>query len=235
MLTPGAEAMVVTALPSPRTGRRQRRLTARTVHSLLVGVLKVMLPALAVGLVLMLVVWSQISPNDDHIRIGLTELAPEDIDSVNVVNARYEGMDKKHRPFTVTAVRATQVDRKSDILDLTGPKADMTTESGAWLAVSADTGRYARKADVLDLKGSVSLFHDRGFEFHARSVRVNLKESTAVSDEPVEGQGPNGQLTAQGFEVSRGGDRILFTGRSKLVIFPDSGDGPAELPADFSE
>ncbi|MBX6320725.1 MAG: LPS export ABC transporter periplasmic protein LptC [Rhodospirillaceae bacterium] len=228
--------MTVTALSSPRPQRRtRRRLAARGGHSLLVGVLKVLLPSIAVGLIVMLVVWSQINPNEDHIRIGLTELAPEDIDSVNVVNARYEGVDKKHRPFTVTASRATQVDKQADIVDLTDPKADMTTESGAWLAVSAKSGRYARKADLLDLKGSVSLYHDRGFEFHARSVRVNLKDSTAVSDEPVEGQGPNGQLTAQGLEVRQGGDRILFTGRSKLVIFPDSGDGPAKLPVDLVE
>jgi hypothetical protein len=58
-----------------------------------------------------------------------------------------------------------------------------------------------------------------------------------VSYEPVNGQGPNGELTAQGLEISQGGDRILFTGRSKLVIYPKSESDPeaAKLPGDVSE
>jgi lipopolysaccharide export system protein LptC len=229
--------MASTALPSiPRQSRR-RRLTPRSRHSLYVSVLKILLPSVAVGLVLLLVVWSQLNMDRGHFVIGTADIAPDDIDSVNVVNARYEGIDKKNRPFTVTATHATQVDEQADILDLTDPKADITTESGAWLQVSSRTGRYARKADLLDLHEDVALFHDKGFEFHARSVRVNLNDSTAVSYEPVNGQGPNGELTAQGLEISQGGDRILFTGRSKLVIYPKSESDPeaAKLPGDVSE
>ena len=228
--------MVSTALPSiPRRSRR-RRLSPRSRHSLFVGVLKILLPATALGLVLLLIVWSQLNMHDSHFVIASADVAPEEIDSINVVNARYEGIDKKNRPFTVTATHATQVDEAADVLDLTDPKADMTTESGAWLQLSARTGHYARKADLLDLKQDVALFQDRGFEFHAKTLRINLKDSSAVSYEPVNGQGPDGELTAQGLEISQGGDRILFTGRSKLVIYAKKGDtAQAPLPGDVFE
>ena len=202
--------------------RRRRRFASRSRHSRYVAVLKILLPSLAVGLILLLVVWSQMSLDEKRFHIGLTDLAPQEIDTVNVVNARYEGIDKQNRPFTVTAAHAVQVEGDADVIDLTEPRADLTLGSGAWIAIAADTGRFARNDDLLDLRGSVSLFHDRGFEFHAETVRINLKDSTAVSHDPVDGQGPDGHVTAQGMEVSKGGDRILLVGRSKLILYPRS-------------
>jgi lipopolysaccharide export system protein LptC len=230
---------MATTLTSPSGGsllsRRRRRFMARSRHSRTVGVLKLVLPSIAVGLVLLLVVWSQVNLDEKRFRIGLTDLAPEEIDSVNVVNARYEGIDKQDRPFTVTAAHAVQVDKDSDIIDLTDPRADITLGSGAWVAVSADTGRFVRKGDLLDLRGSVSLFHDRGFEFHADTVRINLKDSSAVSHDPVAGQGPDGHVSGQGIEVSKGGDRILILGRAKLVLYPAQGEAPVAGIGDVSE
>jgi lipopolysaccharide export system protein LptC len=218
--------MATSAIPTPENSRllarRRRRFAARSRHSRYVGILKILLPSIAVGLILLLVVWSQMNLDEKRFRIGLTELAPEEVDSLNVVNARYEGIDKKDRPFSVTAARAVQLDDDKEVIDLTEPRADITLTDGAWLAVSADTGRFARKDDLLDLRGSVSLFHDRGFEFHAETVRIDLEASTAVSHDPVDGQGPDGHVTAQGMEVQQGGDRILLLGRSKLVLYPRS-------------
>lgn len=207
---------------------------ARSRHARYVGILKILLPSIAVGLILLLVVWSQLNLDDKRFRLGLTDLAPEEVDSVNVVNARYEGIDKQDRPFTVTAKHAVQVDKDSDVIDLTEPRADITLGSGAWVAVSADTGRFVRNDDLLDLRGSVSLFHDRGFEFHAETVRINLKDSSAVSHDPVDGQGPDGHVTGQGIEVSENGDRILVLGRAKLVLYPTS-EEPAGGVGDVSE
>jgi lipopolysaccharide export system protein LptC len=177
--------MASTTLPTSDSdkfsARRRRRFAARSRHSRYVGILKVVLPSIAVGLILLLVVWSQMSLDEKRFRIGLTELAPEEVDSLSVVNARYEGIDKQNRPFTVTAARAVQLDEQTAVIDLTEPRADITLKNGAWLSISADAGRFARNDDQLDLRGSVSLFHDRGFEFHAETVRIDLEDATAVS------------------------------------------------------
>lgn len=218
--------MASTSLPmhdiEPALARRRRRFAARSRHSRFVGILKILLPSIAVGLILLLVVWSQMNLDEKRFRIGSTELAPEEVESLSVTNARYEGIDKKNRPFTVTAAYAVQREDDSEIVDLTEPRADITLSDGAWLAISADTGRFMRKKDLLDLRGSVSLFHDRGFEFHADTVSINLEDATAVSHDPVSGQGPDGHVTAQGLEVQKSGDRILLLGRAKLVLYPKS-------------
>ena len=53
---------------------------------------------------------------------------------------------------------------------------------------------------------------------HTRDVRVNLSEGKAVSNHVVQGQGPGGDLTAEGIEVLDGGKKVILLGRSHLVL-----------------
>jgi lipopolysaccharide export system protein LptC len=66
---------------------------------------------------------------------------------------------------------------------------------------------------------------------HTESAQVNLAEGVASGDAPVVGQGPAGELEAEGFRVSDDGKRILFDGHARLVIVPD-GISPDEVPID---
>jgi lipopolysaccharide export system protein LptC len=66
----------------------------------------------------------------------------------------------------------------------------------------------------------VDLFHERGYEMHTASARVDMKSSLAWGDAPVEGQGDFGTINAQGFRVAEDGQVIHFTGKSYLVLDP---------------
>ncbi len=180
--------------------------------------MKLLLPTLAAGLIVLLAVWSRINLDESRFRIGVSDFAPGQIESLNMVNARYDGVDSQDQPFSVTAEVVTQIDRSADVIELRRPTADLTLNDGAWIALTADSGTYRRTVDLLDLVGSVSLYHDRGFELHANSMRVDLNEGAATSDEPVRGQGPMGELNAEGLRVTERGDRILFTGRTRLLV-----------------
>ncbi len=195
-----------------------------------VTAMKLLLPTLAAGLVVLLAVWSQFNLDETRIRIDTALLAPEQIESLNMVNARFDGIDEKNRPYSVTAELVTQAGENADLIELSQPKADITLESGAWIALTADSGSFLRKSEILDLAGSVSLFHDRGFEMHTDRAQVNLAEGVASGDAPVAAQGPAGELHADSFRVSDDGKRILFGGRARLVINPD--EVPANGAAD---
>jgi lipopolysaccharide export system protein LptC len=86
------------------------------------------------------------------------------------------------------------------------------------VTVTAEHGLYDREREYLQLNNGVQLFHDRGFQFETPQAKVDLQAGTAQSDTPVTGHGPEGQIDAQGFRVLDKGGRIIFTGRSKLVI-----------------
>lgn len=207
---------------SPSGGSRPPRLSGRSGYSLFVGTLKVVLPALAVGMMLLVLVWPRLAPDEGGLRIGLSDLNPDGSGDLDMVNPRFQGRDTENRPFSIVAAKATQRAGGTDRIDLEAPKADITLEQGAWMALSANTGVYDRAGERLDLAGNVSLFHDRGFEMHTQTARIDLNAGVARSDAPVAGQGPAGHLEAQGFRLSQDGARIHFLGRSRLTVYPET-------------
>ncbi len=206
--------------PPPRTGRQPPRLSGRNRYSLFVSLTKVLLPALAAALILLVFAWPQFTFEDEGFRLGVSGITLDQAENLTMINARFDGVDKQLQPFTITADMATQSKQDETLIDLELPKADMITEDGVWLALTARAGEYRRSVQVLDLVGSVSLFHDQGFELRSESARIDLGAGTAEGLEPVEGQGTFGTVDAEGFRVFDRGQTIFFTGKSRLVIYP---------------
>ncbi len=202
----------------PGTDRQPPRLSLSNRYSFFVGFMKVLLPATAAALILLVFAWPQFTLEEEGFRLSVSKLAPGQAESLTMLNARFEGLDENDRPYTVTADIATQSESDKDLLTLERPKADITLEDGTWLALTAKSGEYRKQAQVLDLTGSVNLFHDKGFELRTESARVRLDEGTAEGTQPVEGQGSIGTIQAEGFRVLDRGARIFFLGRSHMVI-----------------
>jgi lipopolysaccharide export system protein LptC len=172
-------------------------------YSHLVTLLKLVLPSVAVGLVAMILLWPQLI---------------EDLENLRMINPRYTGSDTQNQPYVVTADQALQVSGDSNVTNLMKPKGDITLKDGTWLALSAETGVYRKKDELLDLEGSVNLFHDGGYEIVTSQARVDLRKNSAEGGQPVVGQGPDTELRGEGFRVHNGGERVIVTGRSRLVI-----------------
>ena len=190
----------------------------------MVIVLRLLLPTAAAGLIAVVALWSQFGIEENRFRLGVAQMAPRQVDSLTMVNARFEGVDAKHRPFNVTADTAHQADKTGDIIDLTQPKADITLESGAWLALTAAAGRYGRQDNFLDLSGGVSIFHDKGFTFQTSTLHVDIANQAAQSQDPVQGQGPSGDLTASSFRLTDGGKQVFFGGPAHVTLIGDAAD-----------
>lgn len=215
-----AQAHQTASLGRPDRQPRRRPRRPGQGYTRFVTVMKVLLPLLAAGLVVLLAVWSQLNLDTSRFHLDATELAPDQLESLKMVNARFDGIDDKNQPYSVTAEEVVQDSEDSDLVVLGNPEADMTLESGAWIALTADSGKYSRESEILDLAGGVSLYHDRGFEMHTERARLDLAAGTASGDAPVSGQGPAGELQADGFRLSDGGKRIVFGGKARLVIIP---------------
>lgn len=199
-------------------GPQPPRLSGRSRYSLFVGLMKYLLPALATGLLLLVVVWPQLRLDGSRFRVKVSDIALDRADSLTMLNARFEGVDSKNQPYTLTADQATQLGESQGLIRLDLPKGDIALADGAWLALDAREGHYDREAEVLDLVGGVTLVHDRGFEIQTQSAKLNLKAGIAEGFDPVHGQGPAGTLDAEGFRVIDRGDTIIFTGRSRMVL-----------------
>jgi lipopolysaccharide export system protein LptC len=211
-------------LQSPRP--RPLAELATSSYSSFVGTMKIVLPAIATGLILMVVIWPQLRSPEETFRPGFaTNISPEDVENIRMAKPRYQGVDKRAEPFTVTAKSAVKSQPSSDVWELDSPQADITLSRGNWVALRADYGAYREQDQQLDLIGSVNLYHDAGYEFRTLSAHVDLRNNTAEGDDPVDGQGPFGEIHSQGFRIYDQGERVLFTGKSHLLLRPRATDG----------
>lgn len=192
-------------------------------YSWFVWLMKLLLPTIAVGLVVLVAVWSQFNLDETRFRVGALRVSAQNVNAMTMSNPRYDGIDSKNRPFSVTAETAIQSDTDPDVVDLGAPKADVTMADGTWISLSADSGRYMRDLRQLDLRGAVSLYQDRGYELHADTAHIDLELKEASSQEPVEGHGPAGEIAGDGFHMTDDGHTILLTGRSRVLLNETSG------------
>ncbi len=198
------------------------RLSLRDRYSMFVGTMKMLLPALAASLILLIVAWPQFTGEEKKFRLGVTKLGTDQLESLSMLNARFDGVDDRNQPFSLTADIATQSRDNENLIELELPKADMTMADGTWLALTARTGEFDREAQLLRLFGAVSLFHDEGFEMRTSAARIDLANVIAEGDQPVEGHGAAGSIRAEGFRILDRGRRIIFTGRSHLTLLPQA-------------
>ncbi len=204
-----------------------KRLAARRRYthgySRFVQMMKYLLPAVAMVLVALVAVWPHLKTKDNSFRIGFAALKARETGDPSMVNARYVGSDKNDQLFSITAdlVRNAMMDAAT--VELVMPKADITVEDGSWLVLTAETGVFKRAAKTLELAGTVNLFHDSGYEFRTEKVTIDLDNGSALGTEPVEGQGPFGDLSGEGFVLRDKGKTIIFTGKARLFIYPRIG------------
>ena len=219
-----AEFNPVAPQPSDGLADSFQKATARKYNSQLysrfVNFMKIVLPALAFIVIALIVAWPQIISSDLGFRVGITLMKLTGDENPSMINPRYVGTDAERQPFSITADLARNIANGGMEVNLVRPKADITLKDGTWLVLTANDGIFYKGRNRLELDGAVTLYHDSGYEFFTKRASVNLKTGTARSLEPVNGQGPFGQLNAAGFHMIDKGKVIHLLGKSKLVLYP---------------
>lgn len=206
-------------IAAPRTSGREGRTTSLRRYSRFVGVAKRILPATALALLLLVAVWPRIQGAVERIRFErLPKIDVSQARQVRMVDPHYTGVDRNNRPFVVTADVATQMAKADDAISLYSPKADLSTTGGHWDRLTAYVGLYQPQVQRLDLFGNVELSQNKGNTLRSDSVTINMAQGTAVSQDPVEGDGTFGHVTAQGLRILDRGQKIIFTGHAVLDL-----------------
>ncbi len=220
------------AIPASRNPRRARlpamsnRQRPRDLkwYSRFVQMMKVLLPAVAALLIVLILVWPYLRSEDLSFRLSFAALTANETEDPSMVNPRYLGIDGENQAFSITADLARRLAEGSSAVELEMPKADITLNDGTWLVVTADNGVYKQIKKTLELTGEVNMFHDSGYEFKTSKISIDLEKGLAEGDAAVRGQGPFGDLSGEGFRLIDKGKTIVFTGKSKLVIYQGLGN-----------
>lgn len=207
----------------PFSTRRTQSVSRR--YGRFVGIMRILLPTVATALVILVALWPQLTDQQQRYSITPAKIATEAAKTLTMVNGVYSGIDDKRRPYTLTADSVKLANSNLSVVALTAPKADLLMEDGSWVAVTAREGTYDRDKKILKLKGNVNLFHDSGYEFRTDAAVIDMMAGDAYGTDPVEGQGPFGNIKSQGFVIRNRGDKIQFTGKADLLLYPDQAQG----------
>ena len=196
-------------------GHGEARSVDRRYSRIVIG-LKIGLPLLAAVMISLIGVWPYLTVQKSDGKIDKTQTA--------MVNARYFSHDRQDRPFSMTAKSATEVPGHSNLVDLARPEAEMTQTNGSWLTITSDRGRYNQDDGRLLMLDNVHLLRDDGFEFVTDEAEIDTKSGNAWGDHKVIGQGPSGEIHAEGFVALDHGKTISFTKSSNANILNGAGN-----------
>ncbi|NLI26907.1 MAG: LPS export ABC transporter periplasmic protein LptC [Acetobacter sp.] len=180
---------------------------------------KWILPAVAMMLLGSIAVWPEIDRIISHHKTALTEVTKLHLESGNLSDAVYRSVDTHDRPYMVTSKEAHQINE--DRIDLTAPIADSIMQGGNWNHLSAKSGVYMQRSQILNLKNDVSLYRDDGIMMLTPVADVSLKDGVVASDSWIRAEGPFGVLDAKGYWISQHDGIAQFRGPGRLILNDD--------------
>ncbi len=196
-----------------RVFRRARR------HSRLVRTLRVAVPVASLVFVVALagVMWF------DPLR-ALTKL-PASVENVVVSGTKItmaapklSGFTRDGRRYDLSARTATQDVTNPDLLEMLDITAKFETQDKTKLDLTAATGVYLRKTNMLTLRRNVVLTTSSGYQVYLDEVQVDTATSNIVSEKPVHIEMLQGTLNANRLEVLKSGDVVTFDGGVKMKL-----------------
>ena len=186
-------------------------------HDRRVKRLRIIIPALGLGLVAVLVLAPLASRGDisfvlDREGTGKAEqrLAAE--------KTEYRGVDNQGRAFSLNAQRARQPTGGAPVA-MEGLTARMALQDGP-ASLTADQGRYDVNAERVAVDGPVRVEAPDGYRMETRDVDVDLRTRRLDSRGAVAGSMPLGTFEAGSLSADLGNRTVALEGGARLKITP---------------
>jgi len=129
----------------------------------------------------------------------------------------FMGLDKKKKPFKVSALRATRYNNNQDEFNLEKPVGEIETDSEKFF-MNGDFGVYNKKSQLLTVEGDVNLTDKISLEFKTSKAFFDFKKEILFSNTDVVGKKKQSLIKAEGFKILNKTNKIIFTGKSKLIL-----------------
>jgi lipopolysaccharide export system protein LptC len=200
---------------------RQRAALPGSYRDTLFGVLRWLLPALALVVLATIVVLPLTKVREFSFLLAKDKVAMAK-ERMRIDNAVYRGETVKGEPFVISAGGAVQRSSAVPIVELTNLNAKLQLSDGP-LTVTAPTGRYFLDTDKLQIAGPVVLSSTSGFSLDSREVDIDINARSVSTDKPVTGTLPIGTFRANRFNADIRGRTVVLDGGAHLRIYQRGG------------
>ena len=163
-------------------------------HDAVVRAVKYGLPALIVGLVIMLAISPFEKRGDVSFILDKNEVE-QARERMRVEKAQYAGEDNKGQKFLIVADSAVQQSSNVPIVMIQGMRAKLEMARGP-LSIAALRGQYDLEQEIVRVNGPIAVVAPDGYQLVTRDVTVNFDSRTMRSSGRVSGRMPLGQFQA---------------------------------------
>lgn len=131
---------------------------------------------------------------------------------------KLSGYTKDSRRYEISAASAAQDVTKPNLIELSSINAAVDAGEGNTIKIVAADGTFDRSSGMLTLTRDVALKSTDGLEMHLQEAVVNTNTNDVVSEKPVKVINQQSTIRSDRFEVSEGGDLILFIGNVAVTL-----------------
>lgn len=187
-------------------------------HSRRVRWLKVWLPALAVAGVIGFVGWSYVSiPTVAGISI---EGAGISDGKLVMANPKLDGFTRDKLPYTMTALRAVQDLKDTNMVRLEGIDAKLPVDPKNSAKVVAKSGIYDNAKNTLVFDSPMTVTTTDGMTARLNSASIDMNAGSMSTGDPVEILLNGSRITALSMNMADNGRVIVFENRVRVDLEP---------------
>lgn len=188
-------------------------------HSRRVRFLKRIIPVGASLAVLFVLAVMIFDPFGRRPKVSITSI---EINGTKIVMEapRLQGYRKDARPYEMTAASATQDIKSPSLVELKDLDARVSLGPDGWARLRSPAGLLDSQKETLDLRKSVRVTTEHGYDAQLKSARIEFKTGNVQSGEPVSMTMNDGTVDADALEIVDGGQLIVFSGRVRSTLVP---------------
>ncbi len=131
---------------------------------------------------------------------------------ITMQQPRLTGFTVDSRAYEFSANAAAQDITKPNLVELQELHAKMEMEDKSTVEMSADTGVYDVKTEILTLTDNIQLTSSTGYEGRLSEAVIDVRKGNVVSDKPVWVKMLNGFLNAKRLDIAENGAVLRFGG-----------------------
>jgi lipopolysaccharide export system protein LptC len=139
-------------------------------------------------------------------------------DPMRMLTALPAGFTSDSRPYELTAHAAAQDVTNPDTIELQGLHGKSQMPDKSEFDMTADSGVFDSKAEMLTLRQNVVFKSSGGFEVYLSEAVIDVHSSNVLSEKPVQVRMVNGTIKANRMEVVESGNEIRFGGGVTFVM-----------------
>tara|TARA_X000000950_G_scaffold110983_1_gene139883 strand:+ start:159 stop:737 length:579 start_codon:yes stop_codon:yes gene_type:complete len=149
-------------------------------------------------------------------KFSYTEKIDGSINQV-LVKPIFMGLNKKEQPFKVTASKATRFKEESNTFYLENPVGEILIDNDRYF-LSGNSGIYDKNIQELKINGDVKFNNNLDLKFSTTEVLFDFKDQILFGEKAVSGYRNNSKIDSQGIKILNKENKIIFTGKTKLLL-----------------